>query len=375
VKKSIILILFLGLTIYAKNQNIEITQQLKLQNQTNEYKIKLQNQKIEALTDKINTTNSYYDLRKSVLDQQSKSINWWWSVIAIFLTIFAIIVPIAAYIFNKRYIDDVKNQIEEFKKKNEEAKKILENIKSHEKSAKDITEQLDKEIKQRIGDPEQLVTKETIKEVEEKGSKLDKMIIEARELQADKKLDDAISKWHEILGIATHTKNKEQEASAYFNLGYLFTGLGDKENLKRAIDAYKKAIEIKEDDHKAYNNMGVVYEKLGGKENLKRAVEAYKKAIKIEKDDHVAYNNMGIVYGSLGGEENLNKAIEAYKKAIEIKKDDHEAYNNMGVAYTNLGGKENLNKAVEAYKKSIEIKPDFKLAQNNLKNIYKKLNT
>ncbi|WXU00459.1 MAG: Photosystem I assembly protein Ycf3 [Catillopecten margaritatus gill symbiont] len=92
---------------------------------------------------------------------------------------------------------------------------------------------------------------------------------------------------------------------------------------QEAIDAYKKAIEIKPDEDRAYNNMGIAYGKLG---QYQEAIDAYKKAIEIKPDKDEAYYNMGIAHDKLGQHQ---EAIDAYKKAIEIKPDEDEAYTNL----------------------------------------------
>ncbi len=142
--------------------------------------------------------------------------------------------------------------------------------------------------------------------------------------------------------------------AAYYNMGNAYGELGE---YQKAINAYKKAIEIKPDYDGAYNNMGVAYNEL---KEYQKAINACQKAIEIKPGMHEAYNNMGNAYGELG---EYQKAINAYKKAIEIKHDKHEAYYNMGIAYGKLG---EYQKAINAYQKAIEIKPDYDGAYNNM---------
>jgi tetratricopeptide (TPR) repeat protein len=58
-------------------------------------------------------------------------------------------------------------------------------------------------------------------------------------------------------------------------MGVAYIGLG---KYQEAIDACKKAIEIKPDYHEAYHNMGVAYNGLG---KHQEAIDAYKEAITI----------------------------------------------------------------------------------------------
>ncbi len=123
-----------------------------------------------------------------------------------------------------------------------------------------------------------------------------------------------------------------------------------KGEFKKAIEAYKKAIEIKADED-AYYNMGLAYTMLNEKVSFEEAIKAYKKAIGINSDKDEAYYNMGGVYTILN---KFEKAIKAYKEAIEINPNKYRAYNNMGLAYTRLG---KFKEAIEAYEKAMDLNP------------------
>ncbi|MBT6516593.1 MAG: tetratricopeptide repeat protein, partial [Candidatus Marinimicrobia bacterium] len=76
-----------------------------------------------------------------------------------------------------------------------------------------------------------------------------------------------------------------------------------------------------------YYNLGIAYNNQG---NYTKAIESYKKAIELKPDYALAYNNLGIAYNNQG---NYTKAIESYKKAIELKPDYALAYNNRAIIY------------------------------------------
>jgi len=148
----------------------------------------------------------------------------------------------------------------------------------------------------------------------------------------------------------------------YYNMGITYATLKEYD---RAIGAYKKAVEINPKDDKAYYNMGITYANI---EEYDKAIEAYKKAVEINSKDDGAYNNMGSIYHD---KEEYNKAIKAYKKAIEINPKNDKAYNNMGSAYDNKG---EYNKAIEAYKKAVKINPKNDEAYNNMGIAYDEIN-
>jgi tetratricopeptide (TPR) repeat protein len=147
---------------------------------------------------------------------------------------------------------------------------------------------------------------------------------------------------------------------AYSNMGSAYAGL---KKFEEAIEACKKAIEIDPDSDGAHHNIGLAYYNLG---KFERAIEAYKKAIEIKPDSYMAYCNMGLAYDKLG---ELKEAIKAHKKAIEFNSNIDKAYCGMGHAYASL---DKLKEAIEAYKKAIEIKPDSDMAYCNMGSAYGK---
>lgn len=150
---------------------------------------------------------------------------------------------------------------------------------------------------------------------------------------------------------------------------------------KKAIEAYKKAIELNPEHAIAYNNMGVAYRNI---KEYSRSIEAYQKAIKLKPDYADAYQNMGNTYRdmkeyssaieaykNMGNayrkQKEYSKAIDAYNKAIELNPDYADAYYNMGIVYR----KQNkYSSAIEAYQKAIELNPDYANAYKNMGRAY-----
>ncbi|MBA5248753.1 MAG: tetratricopeptide repeat protein, partial [Gammaproteobacteria bacterium] len=291
-------------------------QKLQLDNQAMRFQLQLQSMK--NLQDKFAENAKYQDLRKNVLDSRESSIDWWLTAIGIFLAIFGVIGFLVA-----------NNKIKEFDRLNQAAKKELNKTKKYRKQAKGYKKKASKHYKKLV-DPKSKLNKQTIKEIEQSGTKLEKQILKARELEDENKIEEAIALWQRIIGVAKYTNDDEQLSDGYFNLGYLYDEL---KKYQKAIDAYKKAIKAKTDipdKHVIYYNMGITYEKL---KKYRKAINTYKQAIEIKHNYHEAYSNMGDVYDKL---KKYRKAINACKKAIKIKSDFHEAYYNMGIAYEKL---------------------------------------
>ncbi len=139
------------------------------------------------------------------------------------------------------------------------------------------------------------------------------------------------------------------DEDTYYNMGLAYTMLNEKVSFEEAVKAYKKAIGINSDKDEAYYNMGGVYTMLN---KFEKAIKAYKEAIEINPNKYGAYNNMGLAYTGL---DKFKEAIKAYKKAIKINSDYDTAYYNMGIAYTEL---DKFEEAIKAFKQAIKIKPN-----------------
>ena len=93
-------------------------------------------------------------------------------------------------------------------------------------------------------------------------------------------------------------------------------------NADKAIDSYKKAIEINPNNSEAYCNMGNALQDQGKSE---KAVEAYQKALSIEPNSTDAYNNLGNVFQK---QDKLEASIKAYQKALKLNPSNVQAWSN-----------------------------------------------
>ncbi len=151
-------------------------------------------------------------------------------------------------------------------------------------------------------------------------------------------------------------------AEAYSNRGLAYSEL---KQYDRAIEDYGKAIKLNPDLPEAYNNRGLAYYEL---KQYERAIENYGKALELNPDDAVAYNNRGLAYYEL---KQYERAIENYGKALELNPKYAKAYYNRGLAYYRLN---QCERAIENYGKALELNPNDAEAYNNRGNAYDKLN-
>ncbi|GAB4573120.1 MAG: hypothetical protein Kow0077_14530 [Anaerolineae bacterium] len=147
--------------------------------------------------------------------------------------------------------------------------------------------------------------------------------------------------------------NEELKAEDYFNRGYDRQEIGD---LRGAIEAYTRAIELNPNYAEAYNNRGNARDDSGDPHG---AIADYTEAIRSKPDYATAYYNRGIVRKSV---DDIEGAIADYTEAIRLNPQYAEAYNNRGNARDDNGDPEG---ALADYNEALRLKPDYDIAYNN----------
>src|SRR3989337_2417825 len=137
----------------------------------------------------------------------------------------------------------------------------------------------------------------------------------------DKEYDKAIEAFTSAIALDPN------DAVAYNNRGVVYGR--DKGQYDRAIEDFNKAIQLDPNDAAAYNNRGLAYDDKG---QYDRAIEDYNKAIELDPNLAAAYNSRGYAYNNKGQHD---RAIEDYNKAIQLNPNDAVAYNNRGLDYAN----------------------------------------
>lgn len=81
---------------------------------------------------------------------------------------------------------------------------------------------------------------------------------------------------------------------------------------ERAIQTFKRIIDLSSNNYRAHYNLGIAYYNLGEMENAKSSFE---KALKIKPDYKYCFYNLGLIYEAL---ENYEEALENYEQALKI---------------------------------------------------------
>jgi tetratricopeptide (TPR) repeat protein len=101
-----------------------------------------------------------------------------------------------------------------------------------------------------------------------------------------------------------------------------------------------------------------------GSNDLPKAIEVLKQALEIDPSSIATINNLGLAYNTA---RRYQDAVDCLMRAIRLGYESAMIYGNLGVAYTGL---QRIPDAVDAYKRAIQLEPDSALAHYNLGSIY-----
>ncbi len=141
------------------------------------------------------------------------------------------------------------------------------------------------------------------------------------------------------------------DSNVQSSLGFLYRdGLGVKQDYKKAFDWFLKAAE--QNDSKAQSSLGFLYrDGLRVKQDYKKAFDWFVKAA--EQNDADAQSSLGFLYrDGLGVEQDYKKALYHFDKAIEL--DEKNLYACGGRGDCNIALK-NYKEAIKDFNKAIEL--------------------
>jgi tetratricopeptide (TPR) repeat protein/predicted Ser/Thr protein kinase len=141
----------------------------------------------------------------------------------------------------------------------------------------------------------------------DKVSKKEKHYIASAAALAGGDVDKAILELEEI------TKEDPNDSHAYSALGAIYRT--QKRNSQKAIENYRKAIEIDPLDKSSYNVLAYEYQKIGDVDNYIWAIYQY---MALAPDEANPYDSRADLYAYSG---KLDKAIESYQEALKRKPD------------------------------------------------------
>ena len=258
----------------------------------------------------------FNDLRREVLDDRAKLVDWWLAATAIFLTLLGIVAVIAGYLSFKRFREieaEARQNVTASQQYTEEARHLVEEIKAKRHEAESLMEGLNAQIaSDEPGKATQAIL--SVRQNPE-ASLTDKAISDAVSLQQQGKRDAAIEKWRAIAHVVEGSDN-DLAARAWFSVGYL----AKDEDPKGSVLANDRAIRLKPDYAEAYRNRGAAKGSLGQYED---AIADCAEAVRLKPGYAVAYNNRGAAKAALDLKDEARKdfeiALELAQKANDAK--------------------------------------------------------
>lgn len=126
---------------------------------------------------------------------------------------------------------------------------------------------------------------------------------------------------------------------------------------KNSEQLFQSVIRQYPDFYMAYVNLGTAYEQ---KRQYPQALEAYRKAIELRPAYDQPWYNIGNVMLAM---EKPSDAIQPFRNALSVNPGFTKAWNNLGSTYFKM---EQYDSAVWCYHKALELEPDYPSAQSNL---------
>ena len=127
--------------------------------------------------------------------------------------------------------------------------------------------------------------------------------------------------------------------------------------MRRAIDEYVAAVDIKKNDYESYYKIANLLKELGKKDE---AIEMLQNLIK-NKPDY--YEGSCLLGDLLCEQERFKEAANVYEAALRFRPEDFELYYNLGIVYTRLN---EFELAKQMYERAAEINHKLYGAHYNL---------
>jgi tetratricopeptide (TPR) repeat protein len=145
-----------------------------------------------------------------------------------------------------------------------------------------------------------------------------------------------------------------QNPQYFYNFGRICNTLGD---LPAAINAYRRAIQLKPDYIEAYTSLGGVLKDQG---RFDEALDLYDQLLKLVLAEPNIPHGRGKVLCAQGL---YHEAIEMFEMAISLGPANAKFYNSLGIALGLMGDQQ---AAIEAFEQALSLQPDLAEAVNNL---------
>ena len=154
----------------------------------------------------------FNELRRELLAGRTKLVDWWLTAIAIFLTVLGVIAVFAGYISFRRFREietEARQNVKASKQHAEEAQSLVEEIRAELDKAKSQRRHLDQLVAGAsiAGAPRKAAEAAGSVQTLPADSPINRDVTDARALEREGKIQEAIEKWRSIANMAEGTDN------------------------------------------------------------------------------------------------------------------------------------------------------------------------
>ena len=154
----------------------------------------------------------FNELRRELLAGRTKLVDWWLTAIAIFLTVLGVIAVFAGYVSFRRFREietEARQNVKASKQHAEEAQSLVEEIRAELDKAKSQRRHLDQLVADAsiAGAPRKAAEAAGSVQTLPADSPINRDVTDARALEREGKIQEAIEKWRSIASMAEGTDN------------------------------------------------------------------------------------------------------------------------------------------------------------------------
>ena len=180
-------------------------------------------------------------------------------------------------------------------------------------------------------------------------------LLESKNINCSEWLQITLAKLYKMLNNDKKTKDilinviskYDKSYNAHKMLGEIYEKEG---GMRKAIDEYVKALDLKSNDYITYFRISTLLKELGKKDEAIQMLEILVK----KKPELIEANKM--LADLLVEEKKYKKAITIYVQAIKHEPNDAQMYYNLGIAYSRMN---EFSLAKECFKKTVEVDSNY----------------
>ena len=159
-----------------------------------------------------------------------------------------------------------------------------------------------------------------------------------------KEFDKAINEFKKVLEIAPNSQ------AAHLGLGFCYFDQGKIENACKEFD---QASSLSPDNEHVHQGLGSCYQQ---KKQFDKAVDEFKKSLALNPDNYYAHQGLAYCYESL---KQFEMSIGEFNWLLKIHPDNEHYYMGLGCCYESL---RQFEKAIDKFKQALAINPSIECA-------------